>query len=103
MTPAAQRSLPLDVCAGRHRGSSASMAANPDAKRKRASHAAILALFYGGSLLTSKQISVALDRPMHCISGRITELVGQGELERVGRRVDGAELLCRPEPGGAVR
>lgn len=95
---AAQRSLPWDICAGRHGHSPTSMAANPDAERKRASHAAIMALFSGGRLMTSKQIAVALDRPLHCISGRITELVRLGLLERVGRRVEGAELLSRPGP-----
>jgi Fic family protein len=56
-------------------------------------HHAILALFDRRPYLTSKQVAYALGRPLNAISGRLSELLAMGELERTGARMDGAAVL----------
>ena len=90
---AAQPSLRWDICAARHHGSPESAAANPAPEAKRAMHRTILALFDQRPYWTSKQIAYAVGRPLNSISGRLSELMAMGLLERTGARMDGAAVL----------
>ena len=88
-----QPQLPWDICAARHHGNGESVAANPAPEAKRAMHRAILALFESRPYLTSKQIAYAVGRPLNSISGRLSELLAMGLIERTGARADGAAVL----------
>jgi len=90
-----QPQLPWDVCAGRHHGNPESIDANPLPDAKRAMHRTILALFRQRPYWTSKQIAYAVGRPLNSISGRLSELLMLGLIERTGARMDGAAVLRR--------
>lgn len=86
----------FDVCANRHKGNAESVAANPSAAHKRATHERILALM-GTRRMTSKEIASEMGLPLNCLSGRLSEMVAMGMIRRTGDRRDGAAVLevCR--------
>ena len=91
-----QAALPFDICANRHRGNPESVAANPAPERKRKDILEIVEVmmmceWVGG--VTSKQIAKTLQRPLHCISGRVSELLAAGVIERTGERWEGCSML----------
>lgn len=88
--------IPSDITARKHKGNSASVAANPTAEAKRAMHRTIYAFvsFRGKSYL--KEIARELGKQPHAISGRISEMLAMKPpmLERVkGERVEGCGML----------
>jgi len=87
-----QAALPFDVCAGRHGGNRESVAANPARFSKRDTHATIM-LLLSTAPMTSKRIAWELDRPLNAISGRLTELLSMGLIERTGERRDVCAVL----------
>jgi len=70
--------------------------ANPTLYRKRDEILEIVEVmmmceWVGG--VTSKQIAKTLQRPLRCISGRISELLAAGVIERTGERWEGCAML----------
>jgi len=85
-----QLTLTYDPCANRHGGNPQSIAAHERASvGKSESHRAILALLRVGPL-TAKEVAARLYKPLHALSGRLTELSGAGLIERTGEVRDGA-------------
>lgn len=84
-----QPTLPFDICAHRHHGAQASVEANPGPGSKRATHGRILAIL-AQRTMTSKELAAHLGTPLNCLSGRLSELLAMGEIERTGDRRDGA-------------
>lgn len=91
--PLSTRMLPFDVCESRHRGNPASAAANPTRYAKSESHQIILAHLRHFGPLTSKELAQAMDTRVNCISGRISELLAAGQIERTDLRRDGAAVV----------
>lgn len=79
-----QALLPFDVSAGKHRGNKQSKAANPTGISKTEIREQVMwvLLHYGPS--TCKEISERLNKPMHKVSGRISELKALGMVEPTG-------------------
>ncbi len=84
-----------DVCENRHKGNAESIAANPDEATKRAAHTRILDLLVDNNL-TSKEIAAKLGTELHCVSGRLSELLARGDIMRVSnQRREGCSVLRR--------
>ncbi|MDE1919067.1 MAG: MarR family transcriptional regulator, partial [Sphingomonadales bacterium] len=66
-----------DVCAAKHGGDRQSVAANPSRVAKRMMHVAVLGVLATGDF-TAAEIAAKLGRPLHTISGRVSELRALG-------------------------
>lgn len=92
----AQSFLPFDVTAGKHGGNPESKAANLKIEpHKRSLRERVYAhIVLAGTLgLTCKEISLKEGRPMHAISGRLSELKTMGEIQESTRTRDGGRVL----------
>ena len=85
-----------DICSKKHGGNPESKAANFKIEphkfslRQRVYSRLVLAGTYGA---TCKEISLLEGRPMHAISGRLSELKAQGEIQESERTRDGGRVL----------
>ena len=85
-----------DVCSGKHGGNPESKAANFRAEphkfslRQRVYSRIVLGGRYGR---TCKEIALEEGRPMHAISGRISELKAMGEIQESTRTREGGRVL----------
>lgn len=92
----AQASLPFDISARKHQGNPESKAANLKIKphkfsfRQRVYSRIVLAGTYGA---TCKEISLLEGRPMHAVSGRLSELKAMGEIQESQRTREGGHVL----------
>lgn len=78
-----QALLPFDISAGKHKGNAQSKAANLKvSKTESREQVMYVLLHYGAS--TCKEIAQKLGKPMHYVSGRITELKKLGMVEPTG-------------------
>lgn len=85
-----------DVCSSRHKGNEESAAAFEKASLSiRDDHRTILGIFDRNGGMTSKEIAQALGRPLHSVSGRLTELKAGMYLEKTSMRRDGSAVLRR--------
>jgi hypothetical protein len=85
---------PSDPCRGKHGGNPESEAANVRAHGgKEEMRRRILCLFLTGCDWTSKEIAARLGKPLHAISGRLSELRAAEDLVPTGERRDGAAVL----------
>lgn len=85
-----------DICKGRHRGNEQSVAANERAQpKKQPMREQILSLFDSVKYLTLANIAVALGKEKNAVSGRVTELVKAGLLERTGEIYKGYAVYRR--------
>lgn len=90
---ASQLSIDFDITAGKHGGNIASMAAHERVRTHKAdTWAEIMTLLQRGPM-TGKEIAHAMGRELHCISGRLSELIAAKKIERTGDRRDGSAVL----------
>lgn len=90
---AAQLSIDFDITARKHGGNVASIAAHESVRPHKAdTWAEILAVLHRGPL-TGKEIAHAMGRELHCVSGRLSELIAAKKIERTGERRDGSAVL----------
>lgn len=86
------RPLP-DVCRTKHGGDQKSEAANRKVHAsKQPMRDRILALLLSGGR-TSKEIAGEVNRPLHAISGRLTELLAAGKIYKSEDERDGCAVL----------
>lgn len=94
--PTGQQANLFDVCARKHQGNPESKAANFRAEphkfsfRQRVYSRIVLAGTYGR---TCKEIALEEGRPMHAVSGRLSELKALGEIQESTRTRDGGRVL----------
>lgn len=82
--------MTYDICANRHGGNAQSIAANERVTPKKLSmREEILLVASWKSSFTLANVAVLLDKPKHAISGRISELLKSGHIERTGDVYDG--------------
>lgn len=81
-----------DICASRHRGNEQSREANPTAISKQRDRERVFELISLGRGLTSKDVAEIMEKPLNCISGRISELKKQQRIAVNGSR-DGCGIL----------
>lgn len=89
--------LPLfDVTARKHGGNEQSQNANPSPASKAKSREMVFNVLNirGHRGATCREISQVLNRPMHAISGRITELIAEGRARKSAwRNRDGGRVI----------
>lgn len=90
---ATQLSIDFDITARKHHGNAASRAAHESVKQHKADTSAeIISLLQRGPM-TGKEIAHAMGRELHCISGRLSELIAAKKIERTGERREGSAVL----------
>lgn len=90
---ATQLSIDFDITARKHGGNIASIAAHDRVRTHKAdTWAEILSLLHRGPM-TGKEIAHAMGRELHCISGRLSELIAAKKIERTRERRDGSAVL----------
>ena len=90
-----------DITKQKHKGNLRSVAANPVDISKSKIKVEIIKLlenpwFHDGKKgwgLSSKEIAELLDRPLHSVSGRLSELKRYGLIEESGKVLDGCAVL----------
>jgi len=87
--------LPIDICANKHQGNAQSVKANPSAEfkatlRERVRIFIAACDFHGA---TVKEIAATFGKPMHAISGRVSELKAENKVWHSGRVRDGGAVL----------
>lgn len=85
--------LPNDITISRHRGSSASIDANPSREQKANLRGEVYQYIATHEPTYSKAISRGLGVPLHSISGRISELKKLGRIEELSGREEKCSLL----------
>ncbi len=80
--------LPTDVCIRKHGGNAESIAGNAKVD-KLAGRNSVIAILKGGNY-TAKEIAFRLGKPLHTLSGRVSELKMLGVVRATGNRRDGA-------------
>lgn len=81
-----------DICENRHTGNAESVRANPVESSKTKDRYRVHEIILSRNGITSKGIAEIMDRPLNCISGRISELKRMGEVEAIGRE-NGCAIL----------
>lgn len=84
--------LPFDVCARKHGGNEESRRANLRASKAESRQEVYEALLTHGDM-TCKEIAAKLGKPMHKISGRLSELKALGSVEPTLLVRDGGRVL----------
>jgi hypothetical protein len=88
------RAETVDICAGRHKQNSASVAANPSAEQKSKDCALVLSVIKQQGKTWSKQIGRILNREIHTFSGRLTWLKVNGYIVKAqDEKVEGCEVF----------
>ncbi len=84
-----------DVCAGRHKNAPASVEANQKANKRKIPNTAKILSFAIKNMgrCYSKQVARAMGVDLNVISGRFTELVALGMLEKTNERAEGCTIL----------
>lgn len=83
-----------DPCERKHGGNEVSAEAFESGKQDHEKdRQAILRHLRASNGLTSKQIALKLDKPLHHISPRLTELLQDGLIRDSGRRLDKCRVL----------
>ena len=77
-----------DICKNKHKGNAESNAAFAEIKDKitQGQEDVLWAMEELGNPTTSKEIAVWLAKPLHKISGRISELKEKNLIQQIGRR-----------------
>lgn len=90
-----QPAFNFDITYRKHGGNEESVAANPSVESKRESHREILKVLRvaGASGQTAKEIAAYFQKPLHKISGRLSELKEMGQIEPTGERRNGSAVL----------
>ena len=83
-----------DICENRHTGNAESVIANPVESSKTKDRYRVHEIILSRNGITSKGIAEIMDRPLNCISGRISELKRMGEVEAIGRENGCAKLYA---------
>lgn len=83
-----------DICAAKHKGNKESVEANKRVAPKKAPARQLVhdTLRQRGPM-TCKEVARLLGKPMHWISGRITELKGMSLVEETGAVRDGGRVV----------
>lgn len=84
--------LNTDICQNRHGGNTQSIAANKKVGKMR-DRAKIIEFLKANGKGYSKQIARNLDKPLNTLSGRFSELLRDGVIERTGEVVEGCAVL----------
>ena len=80
-----------DICANKHGGNEQSEAANERVDKQK-DRAFVLNFIKENGTGYSKQIARAMNKPLNCISGRLTELKADGEIVSTGTKWEGCEV-----------
>jgi len=93
-----------DVTANKHGGNPNSVAAYAKGSaRHECERDAILAILHRHPFgLTSKEIGEMVEKPLHAISGRFSELKQSGKIYGTGERRKGAEVLVTVQRQGRL-
>ena len=83
-----QTAFDFDICANRHRGNAASRAANRRVAKSE-DRELVLGIIKSKGITYSKEIAAIMEKPLHTISGRLSELKALGLIEDTGERVEG--------------
>lgn len=86
--------LPLfDICESRHGGSETSIEANRKVDKAGDRQRVVEAFQKMGGKGYSKQIARILHKPLNSLSGRLSELLAMGILEKTEDRAEGCAIL----------
>ena len=83
-----------DICENKHKQNAESIAANPIKEKKQKDRFRVLEIVVDNEGVTSKEIAYIMERPLNCISGRITELKKSGHIIPIGRQDGCAKLYA---------
>ena len=82
----------IDICENKHQQNAESIEANPATEDKAKDQKKVYEIICNHKGITSKGIAERMDKPLNCISGRISELKRINVIEGIGRR-DGCAIL----------
>lgn len=88
--------IAVDPCERKHKGNPQSVAAHEKVvSTKQETYKKLMAIIkargpYGA---TSKELAAAIGKPLHCVSGRLSETKAMGWIKENGERRNGAAVL----------
>lgn len=90
------KSQERDICSKKHKGNANSKAANKTASKAKLflRQEVYELIFWSTNGLSCEELALMLSRPVHSISGRISELKAEGEIVEVSERKSRFGVPC---------